>query len=627
MLFFQDKNKKIKWLFIVLAIFLILGMIAAATCYLFESKYKNKIYPGISVGEIDLSGLTKEQAVFLLNKKIDYINNNGVDFSHEDKHAIIFPLITSLESDLAYEIINFKIEETVSQLLKTGRTNDLYKNIFQKLSLLTKEKSFNILFQINEDEIKKILGEHFSKYETPPENAKLVYSKKNEIYNFSVEKEKFGDTINYEKGLKQLKNNLSELKNSSINLESNNNQPKIYEKDCLNIGTKAQAILNKVPLTLNYKEKEWIINKDVLVGWLVLKLNNNPEEKDKTIISIDYEKVGIYFEENISPDINIEPVEAKFEIKDGRVTEFKASKDGLELDIPQNILKIENNILEKEEKEESEKIELIVKVTKSKTETEEINNLGIKEIIGTGESNFAGSPSNRRHNIKIGADSLAGILIKPGEEFSLLAALGEINAESGYLPELVIKDNKTIAEYGGGLCQIGTTVFRTALATGLDITMRRNHSYRVGYYEPAGTDATIYDPWPDFKFINNNPGNILIQSRIEGDNIYFDFWGTSDGRIVEQTKPEIYNIVSPGPAKIIETLDLEPGVKKCTESAHNGADAYFDYKITYADGEIFEKRYTSHYVPWRAVCLVGVEELTEESEDNKTATSTEEKIE
>jgi vancomycin resistance protein YoaR len=254
--------------------------------------------------------------------------------------------------------------------------------------------------------------------------------------------------------------------------------------------------------------------------------------------------------------------------------------------------------------------------------TEEINDFGIKNIIGTGKSNFAGSPKNRRHNISVGAGTLNGLLIKPDEEFSLNQALGKIDKETGYLPELVIKDNKTIPEYGGGLCQIGTTMFRTALATGLPITMRRNHSYRVVYYEPAGTDAAIYNPWPDLKFINDTGHYILIQSRIEGDNLYFDMWGSNDGRIVDKTEPIIYNIITPGPTKMVETLDLPAGEKKCTEKPHNGADTYFDYKVTYANGEIKEKRFSSHYVPWREVCLIGVEKLS----DGSATTTTEVKI-
>jgi len=71
---------------------------------------------------------------------------------------------------------------------------------------------------------------------------------------------------------------------------------------------------------------------------------------------------------------------------------------------------------------------------------------------------------------------------------------------------------------------------------------------------------------------------------------------------------------------------LEPGVKKCTESAHNGADAYFDYTVTYPDDKIEETRFSSHYVPWRAVCLLGVDVLSENLPDDKkiNATSTEE---
>jgi hypothetical protein len=82
--------------------------------------------------------------------------------------------------------------------------------------------------------------------------------------------------------------------------------------------------------------------------------------------------------------------------------------------------------------------------------------------VAIGTSNFKGSPVNRRHNIAVGAASVNGTLIAPGEEFSLLKTLGDIDAAAGYKPELVIKGGKTLPEFGGGLCQIGTTAFRAA---------------------------------------------------------------------------------------------------------------------------------------------------------------------
>lgn len=136
------------------------------------------------------------------------------------------------------------------------------------------------------------------------------------------------------------------------------------------------------------------------------------------------------------------------------------------------------------------------------------------------------------------------------------------------------------------------------------------------YYEPAGKDATIYQPHPDMRFINDTGHNILIQSRIEGDDLYFDFWGTKDGRITEQSDSTIYNIKKPGPTQLIETTELEPGKKNCVEKPHNGADAYFDYQVTYSNGEVKKERFSSHYIPWPEKCLVGIEPIP------ATATST-----
>jgi vancomycin resistance protein YoaR len=176
---------------------------------------------------------------------------------------------------------------------------------------------------------------------------------------------------------------------------------------------------------------------------------------------------------------------------------------------------------------------------------------------------------------------------------------------------LVIKGNKTTPEYGGGLCQIGTTAFRTALEGGMPITERRNHSYRVRYYEPAGTDATLYEPSPDFKFRNDTANWILITGELVGDEVSFTFWGTDDGRVSSYTKPKIYNIVAPPPMKIIETTELAPGKMKCTESAHAGADASFDYKVIYPNGEVKDQNFFSRYRPWQAVCLKGVAQITQ----------------
>jgi vancomycin resistance protein YoaR len=364
----------------------------------------------------------------------------------------------------------------------------------------------------------------------------------------------------------------------------------------------AQQILDSAPFYLIYQDKKWELSKEQVKKWLALEKSNST-----ATVNLSQTDLENYLKD-IAKEINVETKEAKFTIENGKVAEFQPSQNGQALQIQESI----DWINEKIKQIAIAEIDLIVKETQAQVTTENINDYGIKELIGEGQTNFKGSPKNRRHNIAVGADKLNGILIKPGEEFSLVKALGKIEASTGYLPELVIKGNKTIPEFGGGLCQIGTTTFRVALNSGLPITARTNHSYRVSYYEPpAGMDATIYDPAPDFRFINDTGHYILFQTEISGNDLIFRFYGMKDGRQVEMTTPRLFNYVKPGPGKLIETLDLKPGVKKCTEKAHTGADAEFTYKVTYANGEVKSQVFKSHYKPWQEVCLIGVEKLSE----------------
>jgi len=610
----KTKNEKPRWLLTLAIIFLISLALAASGLFIFDKIYLNKIYPNIFIGALNLGGKTVGQAKELINSEVNKISQTGVVFSYKETKTAIMPVISSVSGDFAIQIINFNSDLTAEAALNYGRRDNWFKNLENKISLIINRKQIPLEISVNQNQAEKMLEDAFIKTFIPAEDAKLEVKKTSAggNYEFTVANEKLGKIIDYKEAIGLMLNNLSRLNRQDIKLSTITAYPKILAKDSLNIAEKAEIILAAAPLTLIYGDNKWIIEKDQLANLLALKPNDSAT--DKIGVGLDKAKTGEYFKEQISPKIDQPPIEAKFEIKDGKVSEFQNGQDGLALNLEATILKIENEIIG------LSPIELVVETRPVLVNAGNINDFGIKEIIGIGSSNFAGSPANRRHNIKVGADAVNGSLIKPGEEFSLLKTLGEVSGSTGYLQELVIKDGKTIPEYGGGLCQIGTTVFRATVASGLPVTMRRNHSYRVSYYEPAGTDATIYDPWPDFRFINDTPSYVLIQEKISGDIISFEFWGTRDGRTATSTKPVIYNIVKPEPTRLIETLDLKPGEKKCTEHAHNGADAYFDYKVTYFNGEIKENRFSSHYVPWREVCLIGVEKLTAPPANEATST-------
>lgn len=224
---------------------------------------------------------------------------------------------------------------------------------------------------------------------------------------------------------------------------------------------------------------------------------------------------------------------------------------------------------------------------------------GVTDLIGYGWSNFAGSPYNRVHNVNRGMEQFNGYLLQPGEEFSFTELMGDIDAENGWKPELVIKGDETIPEYGGGLCQVSSTMFRAALYTGLQITERRNHSYAVSYYAYPygyGLDATIYDPWPNFKFANDTEGALLIQGYTEGSEAYFVFYGTNDKREVLMEGPYAYGYISPPEDVVIPTDELEPGEREKKDSAHTGFQVDWYRTVTYSDGSQGEREnYHSNY--------------------------------
>lgn len=257
-----------------------------------------------------------------------------------------------------------------------------------------------------------------------------------------------------------------------------------------------------------------------------------PLEQKRTF---KYNPTAIYrWSEKLASSINQPTVEPILKIENNRVTEFTPPQNGRELDRFNSTIQIIEALQQGEKT-----VPLVVKTTLPKTPLAKLNDFGITELIGRGESKFSGSPKNRRHNIRVGTERMKGVLIKPGEEFSFNQYLGPVDAESGFLPELVIRADKgTVPEFGGGLCQVSSTVFRAAMHAGLKINERRNHSYAVQYYAPQGTDATIYPGAADLRFTNDTGNYILIWPKFKtNDYLIFDFYGTRDGRQVVLDQP------------------------------------------------------------------------------------------
>ena len=518
-----------------------------------EITSSKKVIYGVNIGNEKIGGLNAgELRDFLISRskeqKYVILRSNGMEWKEAPK-------------DLG---INININDTINSAFSIGREKNIFSGINTQVRSIAKGYSFTAKADINEELLDGFMTKNISKLDSPAENAKFSYDK-NDPY---ITKEVPGKVVDREKLKKDILNNVSTFSNKPIEVSFKTDDPKIMEKDLMPLLAKVTMIVKNSPYTISEDDSQsWDIDDSQMKEWIE-PIKNSPAK-----ITLNEKKIKDFLIQ-ISPSINRDPQNAVLTIKDNKVTEFAISKNGIELDVEKSAIEIEDKIL-KGKKD----IQLVTKKILADIRTDTIENLGIREKIGSGASDFSGSPAARVHNIKLGALKMNGVLIKPGEEFSFVENLGEVGPKEGYQATYVIKNGATFPEYGGGLCQVSTTTFRAAMYAGLKITERFPHSYPVHYYNPQGFDAAIYGPHPDLRFMNDTKGHVLIQSYVKGNKLYFDFYGTSDGRSVKLIGPEIYDSKPDGSLKTKLTREIydkegEITTKRTFWSTYKSPDLY-----------------------------------------------------
>lgn len=571
-----------------ISLFIILIAILFVLFFVYQQRFGGKVITDLWAADVNLKGMTREQIRPILEKKVSQIEASGVKIYTQQKQITIYPIIIAVsDPDLTHRLVTFNVDQTIDNIFFAPQK-------MNPLGFLKPDEKQRISLAINVDrqELLVLLKSSFQKFETPARDAFLQYDES----GWGIGEEKDGLGFDYEEATNLLTQKIENFDTSSIELKEIITKPNIRKQDVELSTNEIEEILKNAPITLFYGENQWLVSKKELQAWITFQKENNQVK-----VNLDLEKIKVFLTK-IAGKIDQPVQEAKFKMENERVVEFQLAKEGRVLDLETSANKIKQYIASG-----VKEIGLEVVLQEPNFLNQEINQMGIKELIGVGESNFKGSPKNRIHNIGVGSKILNGVLIKPGEEFSLLKTLGDVSETNGYLPELVIKGDRTIPELGGGLCQIATTTFRVALNAGLPITQRRPHAFRVVYYEPAGMDATIYTPSPDFKFINDYSSWLLLQTRIDGTKLIFELYGTTDGRTVQLSEPILSNLTNPGPVQYVETETMAPGTKRLVERATPGADAEFTRTITFVNGEKKEEVWKSHYRPWPEMWLVGKE--------------------
>ena len=492
--------------------------------------------------------------------------------------------------DLGIET-NYK--ESAEAAYNLGREKNLIISLYQRIVAPLKTVNIGFALKLDEETLNKNLGVIAEEVSQDPiyPSIKLV---NNEIL---VEKGSPGSELDVDALRNKIKESLSFHKNEPLVLIVNKIDPSIGNEEANRLKLRAQKLIGK-KVVLSSNQEIFELNDEKLLETL-----NSTGGYKKEIVEAEILK--------IATSVNREPQNPTFIFEGGRVNEFSPAQDGFKVKEEELTQKISQGLIDLEGSEETKiTIEIPLEITSPKIKTGDVNNLGIKELIGHGSSNFRGSITNRIFNIGHASSKFKGVLIPPGQTFSFNEVLGDVSSLTGYKQAFVIKDGKTVLGDGGGVCQVSSTFFRAALSAGLPIIERRAHSYRVGYYEqgyPPGLDATVYFPTTDLKVLNDTSGHILIQPVFDSKmaTLTFEFYGTSDGRVAKTTKPVVSGVTPPPEDLYVDDPTLPSGQVKQIDFKAWGAKVTFDYSVERNGEIIYEKTFVSSYRPWQAVFLKG----------------------
>jgi hypothetical protein len=335
-------------------------------------------------------------------------------------------------------------------------------------------------------------------------------------------------------------------------------------------------------------------------------IKNFPEFTAQDFSEISLRKIENFLRREIAPKFERKSSPVKiFADANGNILFDGAGTFGRKLEIHRSA-----QIVKKAFEKGISTVNLAFKKVKPKIEIDpNLSNKNFEQIslLAVGDSDFSGSPANRIFNIRTGAARFDGTVLRAGEIFSFNKILGKVDAAAGYRPELVIKGARTVPEFGGGLCQISTTVFRAATLAGLKIVERHPHAYAVNYYKPFGTDATIYVGGKNLRFLNDTGGDLILQMRVAGNKVFTHFYGKNDGRKIFTLGPQFWNFQAAPPPQRIFDESLAPGVEKVVSGIHPGLNAMWLQIVKKENGGGFLEKFFSPFEARGIVKIFGAE--------------------
>ncbi len=576
-------------LYVLLALLAITLAGAGGGLYYFDRSYAGKIYPNISIQGMPIGEMSPQQAEAALRTRHSAFLQQPATLTYGER---------TWQPSTADLGITFDFAGAVAQAYRTGRGNGLIADLQEVYAIWQNGLDLPLQVTFDQNKLRQYVAANSADLELAPHDGALTLSGTSVV----VRPARVGRQVLVDQTVAELTQALTTLKPQTVALHTRELQPRLGDAAVAQARTTIEAML-QAPLTLNVDDKTYVWQPIEIA--LMLDISRVPVDSgtDTIVVALNPYQLNRRITA-IADETGRGSVNPRVDWNNGQLKIIRPGKPGLRMDEDQARAAILAAIVTPKRALALPVAEVAPQVTEAN-----LNQLGINELIAVGRSDFTGSAEYRIHNIGAGMRLLHGILIAPGEEFSFNQNIGSIDEKNGFVKGYAIIQNRTQLEFGGGICQDSTTLFRAAFWAGLPITERWGHSFYIGWYDKyalgqqgngAGMDATIFTGGPDLKFVNDTGSWLLMQTASNPVSGVAEvaLYGTKLNRQVTLTRRVYDRIAAPTEPKFVADPVQPRGTSRQSDHARGGMTIDV-YRIITENGvrkqpELFQTRFR----PW-----------------------------
>ncbi|WP_240695552.1 VanW family protein [Candidatus Chloroploca sp. Khr17] len=586
----------IEWLILVLVI--VASMTAALTLTLLftERQYEQRIYPNIHIRGVDVSGMTVEEARAEVERAYGAFLYNPVELQFGE--ASWHPAADELGLRLV-------LDDALDEALAYGRGATRLENVRMAATVWQEGMDLPLRLEIDQQVMQQYLLGLAATIEDPPRDAALWLQGATVVQ----QPEHWGRQVLIDETVADMTATVQELVRRPVVVRTREVEPRLRDAEVAPFADELRLMLSE-PIVLNGSTGacgqgcQWQWSIDELASWLSVRRIVGEDGEPTYAISLDPTEIRNLLRP-LATAVREEGTLPRVAWNGGNLVITAPGANGQGMDVDQAVADI-RSLLAHEERT----IELPMVAIPPPVTANNLASLGITDQVASGVSSFANSEQYRITNIRAGARRMHGVLIPPGARFSFNDQLGSVDAANGFVEGLAIVNNRTQKEWGGGLCQVSTTVFRAAFFAGVPINERHAHAFRISWYEelgePPGFDAAIFTPYNDLRFTNDTGHWLLMESYVDlsRQRLSVALYGTPTGRTVTYDHRVVARMPAPTAPVYVNDPTKPVGYVRQSDVARGGITIEL-YRTITRGGESSRQTFATEFRPWPNIYVRG----------------------